>query len=288
MNGAGSVGAVMRAAVERLAAAGIDSARLDARVLMGFALGRDAGWLIGHRDDALSAADADRFEGLLARREARAPLAYITGEREFWSLSFRVTPATLIPRPETETLIETVLAAFPNRDAAFRILDLGTGSGCILLALLHERPRASGVGIDTSAAALDVAAANAEALGLSGRCEFRLGSWFSTLADREVFDAVVTNPPYVTSAEMEELPPEVAGHEPEGALAAGGDGLDAYRDILPGLTGRLRPGGFFAGEIGWRQGEAAVALARDHGLEGVEIRADGAGRARVLTASMAG
>lgn len=281
-----SVGALQRGAAARLEAAGIDSAHLDARVLMAFALGRDAGWLIGHRDDPMTGEQKSRFEALVARRAAREPLAYITGEREFWSLPFRVSPATLIPRPDTETLVEAVLAVFPDRDGAARILDLGTGSGCILLALLHERMAAQGVGIDIAPQVLDVARMNAAALGLADRVGFRAGSWFEALAPGEIFDVIVTNPPYITVAEMSELAPEISRHEPPSALAAGADGLDAYRQILAGLAGRLRTGGVFAGEIGHRQGMAVAQLARAHGLEEVRILDDQAGRARVVTGRM--
>jgi release factor glutamine methyltransferase len=286
MSGDARVGAVQRAAAARLEAAGVDGAHLDARVLMAFALGRDAGWLIGHRDEVLASEEQSHFEALVARRAAREPLAYITGEREFWSLPFRVSPATLIPRPDTETLVEAVLAALPDRDGTARILDLGTGSGCIVLALLHERPAAQGVGIDIAPQALDVAKVNANALGLAGRADFRAGSWFDVLAPDETFDVIVTNPPYITENEMVELAPEISGHEPPGALAAGADGLDAYRQIFAGLAGRLRTGGVFAGEIGHRQGMAAVQLARAHGLEEVRILDDQAGRARVVTGRM--
>lgn len=281
-----SVGALQRAAAARLESVGIDSAHLDARVLMAFALGRDAGWLIGHRDELLSVEAQSRFEALVARRAAREPLAYITGEREFWSLPFRVSPATLIPRPDTETLVEAALAALPDRDGAAHILDLGTGSGCIVLALLHERPAAHGIGIDVAPQALDLARTNAASLGLAGRVDFRAGSWFEALAPGEKFDAIVTNPPYITVAEMSELAPEISGHEPSGALAAGADGLDAYRQIFAGLAGRLRTGGFFAGEIGHLQGSAAAQLARAHGLEEVRILDDRAGRERVVTGRM--
>ncbi len=281
-----SVGAAMAEAAARLAAAGIETARLDARLLLGHALGRDAGWLIGHRDDILSAAERADFETLVRRREGREPLAYILGTREFWSLLFRVTPATLIPRPETEILVEAVLDAFAASDAVFRIADLGTGTGCVMLSILNERPVATGVGIDLSTEALAVARGNAAALGLGKRAEFRQGSWFAALGADEVFDVIVTNPPYISDAEMAALAPEIANHEPLSALTAGRDGLDAYRRIFPGLAGRLRAGGLFAGEIGHLQGNAAAALAREQGLEKVEILADAAGRPRCVLGRM--
>ncbi len=283
-----SVGALLSDAARRLGDAGVESPRLDARVLLGFALGRDAGWLIGHRDDVPPDAACRQFETLIRRRAAREPVAYILGVREFWSLSFRVTPATLIPRPETETLVEAVLAAYPDTDAPLRILDLGTGSGCILLALLHERPAASGTGVDVNADAVLVAAENARSLGLAARAEFRRGDWFGPLVRDEMFDVVVTNPPYVSAEEMAALAPEIADHEPEAALFAGDDGLDAYREIFSGLPGWLRPGGLFAGEIGHRQGVAAAELARAQGFGAVEIRPDGAGLPRLLVGRFSG
>lgn len=283
---AASIAAALRATAARLAAAGIDSARLDARLLVGDAVERDVGWLIGHPEALLSNDQQSRLEVLARRREAREPMAYILGRKEFWSLDFQVTPNTLIPRPDTETLVECVLDARPDAGQAFRLLDLGTGSGCLLLSILHERPAATGLGIDASAGALEVAAANARALGLDVRASFLQSDWFSALpaGPDAVFDVIVANPPYVADAEMNVLAPEISGYEPVSALTAGADGLGAYRAILAGLGGRLRPGGLFVGEIGSRQGDPAMELARAHGLSDIEILPDAAGQARVLKA----
>jgi release factor glutamine methyltransferase len=279
---AGSVGFLIDAAAKAFTDAGIDTPRLDARLLVAHGLGRDPGWLIGH-PEAMPAPDQARdIEALVSRRAAREPLAYITGEKEFWSLPFMVTPATLIPRPDSETLVETVLERVPDRGRALRVLDLGTGSGCLLLALLHELPGAAGVGIDRSAEALEVAMENARALGFAARARFMQGHWLEPLSGEAPFDVVVTNPPYVSDAEMAALAPEILGFEPETALRAGADGLDDYREILVGLAGRLAPGGLFCGEIGERQGAAAAELARQAGLECVHIQADAAGRARCI------
>jgi len=279
---AGSAGFLVDAAAKTFADAGIDTPRLDARLLVAHGLGRDPGWLIGHPEAMPAPEETRRIETLISRRAAREPLAYITGEKEFWSLTFKVTPATLIPRPDSETLVETVLDRVPDRQGALRLLDLGTGSGCLLLALLHELPNARGIGIDQSAEAIEVARANAQALGLGERARFSRGSWYEPLSDEAPFDIVVTNPPYVSDAEMVALAPEILDFEPETALRAGADGLDDYREILAGLSAWLAPGGFFFGEIGERQGVAATELARQAGLAGVGVAADGAGRARCI------
>ena len=268
-------------AAKRLSVAGIDTARLDARVLVGHALGQDAGWLIGHADEVLTDDAAAAVEAAVARRERREPLAYILGYKEFWSLEFKVTPATLIPRPETETIVEAVLARLPDRSARLRVLDLGTGSGCLLLSLLSECPYAEGIGIDQSEAALTVARANGDSLALSDRVSWCLGDWWSAPVDGD-FDIVVTNPPYITDAEMTGLAPEIALHEPDSALRAGNDGLDDYRKIFAGLPPRLRSGGVFAGEIGWRQAQAAARLAEAAGLRNVDVLNDAAGLPRCV------
>src|SRR6185312_2356452 len=197
----------------RLRAAGIDNPRLEARLLLAHALGISPAALLC---DPHIAARPAGYDALLARRAAHEPLAYITGRREFWSLEFAVSPATLIPRADSETLIEAALAAFAGRTAPRDILDFGTGTGCLVLAALHEFPRAFGVGVDRSAAATRLSAANAASLGLADRAAFLCGDWAAALGTR--FDLVLCNPPYVTTPELGGLMPEVAGHEPASAL----------------------------------------------------------------------
>jgi release factor glutamine methyltransferase len=205
------------------------------------------------------------------------PVAYIIGEREFWSLPFRVTPATLIPRPDSETLIEAALARTPA-DAARRILDLGTGSGCLLLAALSEYPGASGVGVDASAAAAAVAADNAGRLGLAERAEIVTGGWDARLGER--FDLVFCNPPYVEADA--DLSAEVRDHEPHSALFAGSDGLDDYRRILPLLPRYLAPGGWAHLEIGATQADVVRRLGEEAGLVS-DLSRDLGGRPRCLS-----
>jgi release factor glutamine methyltransferase len=216
-------------------------------------------------------------------RAAREPLAQITGHREFWSLDFAVTADTLVPRPDTETLIEAALAAFPARAAVRRVLDLGTGTGCLLLAALHEFPDAFGVGVDRVPAAAALAARNAAALGMADRAALLCADWASALAGR--FDLVLCNPPYIPAAEIAGLMADVALYEPASALAGGADGLDAYRAVLPVLPGLLEPGGVAVLEIGQGQAGAVTALAaRNRLAEGLASgpRADLAGIARAL------
>ncbi|MHA1597938.1 MAG: peptide chain release factor N(5)-glutamine methyltransferase [Alphaproteobacteria bacterium] len=262
-----------------LTEAGIDSARLDARLLMGHALGLSPEQVFGNPERPLQPGEQQRFDGLLEQRTRRQPLAQIIGRREFWSLEFAVTADTLIPRPDSETLVEEVLKTFPDTDAALDILDLGTGSGCLLLTLLHERPGASGLGIDISRATLDVARANARNLGLAGRAKFTIADWMMGLGD-EKFDAIVCNPPYIPEADRETLMPEVAMHEPDGALFAGVDGLDAYRALMPGLAGNLKPGGYAFFEVGAGQADAVSQMLEqaDFGEVGVSKDLAGIGR----------
>ncbi|MBS0562024.1 MAG: peptide chain release factor N(5)-glutamine methyltransferase [Proteobacteria bacterium] len=253
--------AAIRAAAARLSAAGIENPRLEARLLLAHALGVRTEDLL--RDPA-APVDPSRFDALVARRAGREPLAFILGRREFWSLDFAVAPDTLIPRPDSETLIEAALAAFPHRGAVRRVLDLGTGTGCLLLAALHEFPAAFGVGVDRAPGAAALARRNAAALGMADRAAFLCGDWAAALAGR--FDLVLCNPPYIPAADVPGLMPEVARHEPASALAGGADGLDAYRAILPALTGLLAPGGAAVLEVGQGQAAPVAALAGAAGL----------------------
>lgn len=265
-------------ATERLALAGVAEARLEARVLVAAAVGRGVEVLAGWPERELSADEASRLDVWLARRERREPLAQILGRREFWSLDFAVSAHVLTPRPDSETLIEAALARF----AAGRVLDLGTGSGCLLLAILHERPSARGLGIDASPAALAVAQANAQRLDLAGRAEFSLRDWREGLAGLGRFDLVVANPPYIPDGDIAGLEPEVARFEPRLALAGGADGLDAYRAILDGLDSVLTPEGLAAFEVGIGQAEALIGLAQTAGWRALEVRSDLGGVARAV------
>jgi release factor glutamine methyltransferase len=199
----------------------------------------------------------------------REPMAYILGEREFWGLSFKVTPAVLVPRPDSETVIEVVLDLLADRHRPWRILDLGTGSGCLLLTLLREFPAASGVGMDTSADALAVAQANAEALGVASRATLSTGDWRETGWTEQLggpFDLVVSNPPYIPSADIDDLMPEVARFEPRQALDGGPDGLVAYRAIAAGASKLITRGGWLVVEVGEGQSLDISALFAAAGL----------------------
>ena len=255
----------------RAAAARID--RLDAEVLLAHLLGVTRAELLLRPDRSI---DVETYEKLVECREAGVPTAYLTGRREFWSLDLAVTPAVLIPRPDSETLIEAALAEFPSTGPT-RILDLGTGSGALLLAALSEWPAAVGLGIDLSPAALHVAAGNAERLGFGNRAQFRRGDWGQGVAER--FDLILSNPPYVEADA--ELSPEVRDHEPATALFAGADGLDAYRRLLPQLPGLLAFAGLAIIETGHRQAADVLVLASAVGLSGT-IRRDLGGRDRCV------
>lgn len=272
-----TIGALLCRAGEVLRQAGIDDPRREARVLLAHALGRDPTSLIGAGKET---AAPENFDALVARRASRVPLSQVLGEREFWSLSFRVTADVLTPRPETETLIEAALAALPDRAAVARVLDLGTGSGCLLAAALHEFPSAFGIGTDRSAAALLVARGNLDALGLANRAAVLRADWHAPLAEN--FDLVLGNPPYIDSGAITALDPEVAAHEPRLALDGGADGLDAYRAILVGLASKLAPGGVAVLELGAGQADAVAAIAQRHGLVVAGIRPDLAAIPRAL------
>lgn len=258
----------------RLTAAGVDTPELDARLLLQEASGLSRDRLLIDADRPVADAAAARAWALIERRAAREPVSRILGRREFWSLEFALDSSTLDPRPDSETVIETALAAIPDRAAPLRLLDLGTGTGCLLLALLRELPHATGIGLDISPAAVAAAAGNAASLGLADRAVFLAGDWRDGLGPRlsgavvdgAVFDVVVANPPYIPDAEIAGLQPEVRAFDPHAALAGGADGLDAYRALAPQLAGVLSPGGVVVFEVGAGQAPAVAALLAAAGL----------------------
>lgn len=253
-------------AVARLRAAGIEEPEREVRLLLAHTHGE--------------APDPGGFASSVERRARREPMALITGEREFWSLPLAVPRATLIPRPESETLVEAALEAFQERRAVKRILDLGTGTGALLLALVSEFAEAFGVGIDRIEAAAHLAACNAEKLGLNAQARFLVGDWSKAIAGR--FDLIVANPPYVQREAIDTLMPEVRVYEPASALDGGTDGLDAYRLILPDLPRLLAPLGVAIVEVGAGASAAVVGLARHSGLEVGRVSADLSGIPRAI------
>ena len=265
-------GAALRDAARRLAAVS-ETPRRAAELLMPHALGVERDRLL--LDPSRFAVPA-AFAEMVERRLAHEPVAYIVGHRDFWTIRLAVGPGALVPRPDSETLIEAAIDHCGSSGPR-TILDLGTGPGTLLLAALAEWPSATGVGVDASAAALDYARANAAALGLDGRAAFRCGDWGAGMED--VFDLILCNPPYI--ADSEELMPDVADHEPAGALFAGADGLDDYRRILPDLSRLLAPGGAAILEIGATQAISVAALAEAAGFT-VGLRRDLGGRDRAL------
>lgn len=268
----------LREAASRLAAAGIEGPEREARLLLRWAAGLDAAALATRLDETPGCTETARFHEAVTRRAGRVPLSHVTGLRAFWRHDFIVTPAVLDPRPETEVLVAWALEG----SAPESIVDLGTGTGCILLSLLAEWPRARGLGIDASAEALGVAQANAAALGLSGRADFRHGNWLEDVAGP--VDLVVSNPPYLATAELAGLTPEVLA-EPRAALDGGPDGLEPYRRIAARLGTVLAPGGTVLLEIGPTQAEAVSSILIGAGLPCVAVRADLDGRPRVVRAS---
>jgi release factor glutamine methyltransferase len=249
--------------------------RLEAELLLAHVLGVNRAWFFAHADDTLDLTMTERFTGLVQRRAAGEPVAYITGTRDFWSMTLEVTPATLIPRPDTERLVELALERLPQGAS---VVDLGTGSGAIALALAKERPDLSVTAVDTSLAALEVARRNADHLGLT-RVRFLAGDWLTPLAG-ERFDLIVSNPPYI-EADDPHLDQGDLRFEPASALASGDDGLDDIRRIASGATDHLRPGGWLLVEHGWNQGEAACAVLTSCGLLDVFTAQDLEDRDRV-------
>ena len=276
--GDGDLESILTDATNRLRSASIDSPRREARLLLAHALCvRQEDIVAGHA--GLDRASAAKFEALVARRANREPLAYIVGHREFWSLDFKVGPGVLIPRPETEILIDSALRHFPRREAALDVLDLGTGSGCLLLAFLSERPDARGLGIDASAEAITLARENARGLGLVARAQFINSDWAEATGD---YDAIFVNPPYVRNSDIDALEPDVARYEPRAALSGGADGLDCYRKLAPILARRLKPQGFAFVELGQGQAEDVAQIMCAGGLVVDETNRDLSGISRCL------
>jgi release factor glutamine methyltransferase len=265
---------------DRLKAAGIDSPVIDARILLESAAEASRMDIVTDPYRMLTQEQTQTLDSYLDRRERREPVARIIGRRGFWKILLNVDSNVLIPRPDTEVIVERTLAAFDEHQA-FRILDLGVGSGAILLAILAERPLATGLGVDVSEEALAVARDNAAHLGLSGRLALLRGDWTAGLGDQG-FDLVVSNPPYIPTAVIETLEPEVRDHEPRLALDGGEDGLDHYRLLAPEILRVLKPGGRFLVEIGYDQAKAVDALFREAGAVAVAVIKDLADKDRVV------
>jgi release factor glutamine methyltransferase len=263
----------------------VDNPRLDAQILMVHAIGGNRLVLLTDPDRLLRDEEAEAYHQMIARRCRREPVSHIVGYREFWSLTLRVNGDVLDPRPDSETLISAVLDSIPDKSAPLSLLDLGTGSGCLLLALLSELPEARGTGIDISRAALGIAEGNAEALGLAARVRFLHGDWALGLTGP--FNVIVTNPPYIPAQDIVSLAPEVAQHEPIVALAGGGDGLESYRRLIPQIPRLLSDDGLFAVEFGQGQAEAVSEIIRVNGLAIDGLHNDLAGVPRCIIAKAA-
>lgn len=285
----GVIHALVVAARERLTRAGIppDQAAIDAEVLARHVLGWDRARYLASRQEPFRSAEAARFESALARREAREPVAYITGRREFWGLDFEVSPAVLIPRPESELIVEEALRFLGGSAAGRQIADVGTGSGCLAISLAHERPQAMLVATDVSEDALEVARRNADRLGVFGRIQFVRTSLLTDI--RATFDLIVANPPYIPRAHEATLSPDVRDHEPGVALfGKGDDGLDDVRALLGQSAARLAAGGRLMMEFGYGQGAAVSAGAEQAGLDVITLLKDLQGHERTLVAALSG
>lgn len=278
-----TIGEAVNTLTARFAAAGLDSPRLDARVLVAHVLAAEAAKVFVRSAEPFPADRMASLEDVAARRLRHEPVSRIRGTREFWGLTFELGAATLDPRPDTETLVEAALRLRKPGHRA-RILDLGTGSGCILLAILSAWPEAEGIGIDLSPEALAVATRNAHRLKLEERAVFQHGHWCDGLTG--AFDVIVSNPPYITDAEMRDLAPEVAQYDPVLALRGGPDGLEAYRAIAADLRGLLRPDGTVLFEVGIDQADTVADILSSHYLPSTAFYRDLAGVARVVAATM--
>lgn len=276
-----SIAAVLKAATEKLHAAGNDTAKLDAEYLLAHLLRCERMALYG-RAAELSVSQQLQYDALISRRLTHEPVAYITGVQAFWTLDLKVNEHTLIPRPDTETLVETALKRAP--ESVGSVLDLGTGSGCILLSLLSEWPDAQGVGVDMSEAALAVAAENAQSNGLGHRASFEKSDWFTAVtAPDGGFSVIVSNPPYIPADDISGLMVDVRDHEPLSALDGGPDGLIPYRKIAAAAPGFLASGGVLAVEVGIHQAHDVAVIFQENHLQDIEITKDLSGVDRVVS-----
>jgi release factor glutamine methyltransferase len=275
-----TAGEAVAAVAARLAAAGIAESRREARLLVALALGVEPGVVLGYPERPLDATAEARLAALADRRAAREPYSRLAGGRQFWSLDLAISPDTLDPRPDSETIVEAALALLPDRGARLRILDFGTGSGCLLLALLSELPNAIGVGVDILPGAAITARRNAAALGLAERALFAVGDWGETISGH--VDVIVANPPYIPRADIAALAPEVTRYEPRLALDGGADGLAAYRELAPVTRRLLAADGIALFEVGAGQHNAVARLLGDSGLALQSIKCDLSGVARCV------
>ena len=277
-----TLGSLLDEAAAKLAWCGFAEPRRLARRLVAAVLDLTPAELLSQLERVLDEQRADHVRLTLARMAEREPLSRILGRREFWSLEFALSVETLDPRPETETVVEAVMRRVRDHEAPLRFLDLGTGTGCILLSLLSEFSAAAGFGVDIALDAAITARRNAIALGLAERAHFLVGDWGAALTG--AFDVIVSNPPYISHTELADLPREVAFHDPPLALDGGPDGLDAYRSFVPELPRLLKPGGVFACEVGMGRAPAVAAMLRAGGLTIEGCECDLAGVTRCVVA----
>ena len=279
-----TIGSTLAVVAAKLTDAGFDEARRRARRLLAVALGLTQEEVFARIDRTVTETEGERVAEMLRRALKHEPLSRIQGKREFWGLELSLSPDTLDPRPETEMLVEAVLARLTERDRPYRFLDLGTGTGCLLLALLTEFPQARGIGVDHAWGAAATARGNAARLGFTDRACFVAGDWAAALGGK--FDAIIANPPYIPTAEIAALPPEVRDFDPVLALDGGIDGLGAYWRLTRDLTRLLAPGGIFACEVGAGQDLAVAGILTTQGLVVDAVVPDLAGIARCLVARL--
>lgn len=263
--------------------AGIENAGLDVALLLCEAMGATRESLLLNPDMELNDKEKELFRRMLERRLAHEPVAYILGRKEFWSLDFSVTRDTLIPRPDSETVVEAAIACVRNRVKPLNVLDLGTGSGCLLISVLTELPSAHGLGVDKNERALHIARRNAGQHGVLPRTGFVCGDWSDAL--NGTFDLILSNPPYIPEPQMRSLMPDVVDYEPRAALAAGADGLDAYRALAVQLAPKLAPGGHLLFEVGQGQAGDVSMLLEQNGFAVTSIARDLAGTPRCVVAT---